>query len=942
MEIVSIDIINKIIDLVRSSEPIDGPSRVYDQPGYINFFGVRNYICDNTFNDTLYIYWKEGDTFKGCKTTGFTTKPGKTKVLGVLRDGQLDPDRNEEGVAIVKEGWHPNIWKIGSHKGEYDALVQTGDILITRDITQYKYTPVLVDILTYELTYVLRTTGNTFKGSSFGINLHRSKENGKSTLVDGWSAGCQVFASSSEFDEMMTMARNAKSAGQEKFSYFLTNIDTYREQFDYEHSRYNINANAGQEQSTQETQQGQQRQQESQDQGLNNEVSGLSDYGSGEETSGSTTTSNAANQEAEVSNVIGGFISIPVLNIFGEGKLFADDNNNRYIDMPSEDILTIQYTNPKLKIAEIERESKCVTNSGVVPKRVAYHVPVVCINDFMIPQTNITNFCLDYSSFVPQVMVEFVDMKNDMLSTNIPKPGSYIKVYIGGYGDDEYYKPIRQDFVITNISKTNKTGGEYQNYRNSSNPIKYKFTGILNVPLGFKKIGMGYGNVNATKALFKISKHVGLGFATNFEMDNDIDKMRWINTQNKSYFDFMKDISNHSCYSPFTFFTSFIDQYYVFNYVECHRLLSHGGKKEDLPQMIYNCILPDMDEKKDDNSNSGEQQDNNLINENEKQLIDYYFLTNDDTYKGWTNYIEEYYEINEGYSSMSDGYSKIVEYTSKTGYLNLNYKKFKFKIIPIDNLYRDNGKNIDITKIPQIENSLSLSEKSNLIRDKYIPLNLRQTTDPTYIENIGENNGYNNPSLIESYVDLGEHDLGSGSGGNIFFAYPYASVQNDFQMKNLKKCGLSVRLQNYNPAITKFSRIWVDIYDMNQNSLTQIRRNEDVEEIVKDNPEGNPLKEALKKKNDDIIEVENEKSNDNEYRVYNRSLSGWYVVTDMKISYNTVKDFKGTTYKKLQTQLILNRIEYKPTFYTEYKNARTAIIKYSNDNAYSELYKYQN
>ena len=658
-----------------------------------------------------------------------------------------------------------------------------------------------------------------------------------------------------------------------------------------------------------------------------------------DKTSGSTTPSNAANQEVEVENK---------LFLFFKGKddkkgIFADDNNNRYIDMPSEDILTIQYTNPnpKLKIADIEYESKCVTNSGVVPKRIAYHVPVVCINNFMIPQTNITNFCLDYSSFVPQVMVEFVDMKNDMLSTNIPKPGSYIKVYIGGYGDDEYYKPIRQDFVITNISKTNKTGGEYQNYRNSSNPIKYKFTGILNVPLGFRKscVPCDYGPLNATKTLFEISKTVGLGFATNFEMNNNIDEMKWIKTQDKSLFDFMKDITNHSCYSPFTFFTSFIDQYYVFNYVECHRLLSHVGKKEDLPQMIYNCILPDMDEKKDDNSNNGEQQDNNLIHENEKQLIDYYFLTNDDKYKGWTNYIEEYYEINEGYSSMSDGYSKIVEYTSRTGVFDLNYKKFHFKIIPIDNLYRDNDRNIDMDEIPLIEKSLSLSEKSKLIEDIYIPLNLRQTTDPTYIENINENNGYNNPSFIESYVNLGDHHLGSSGSGNMFYAYPYASVQNDFQMKNLKKCGLSVRLQNYNPAITKFSRIWVDIYDMNQNSLTQIRRNEDIDELVKDNPEGDKLKEALKNKNDDIIEVEGEKVNDNEYRVYNRSLSGWYVVTDMKISYNTVKDFKGTTYKKLQTQLILNRIEYKPTFYTEYENARTAIDTYSRDNTSSNLYQ---
>ena len=75
-----------------------------------------------------------------------------------------------------------------------------------------------------------------------------------------------------------------------------------------------------------------------------------------------------------------------------------------------------------------------------------------------------------------------------------------------------------------------------------------------------------------------------------------------------------------------------------------------------------------------------------------------------------------------------------------------------------------------------------------------------------------------------------------------------------------------------------------------------------------------------------------EVKNDNEYQTYSRSLSGWYVVTDMKISYNTVKDYAGVSYKKLQTQLILNRIEYKPSFYSEYEMAKKAIEKYKSDN----------
>jgi hypothetical protein len=360
----------------------------------------------------------------------------------------------------------------------------------------------------------------------------------------------------------------------------------------------------------------------------------------------------------------------------------------------------------------------------------------------------------------------------------------------------------------------------------------------------------------------------------------------------------MKEITQHACYSPYTFFTSFIDQYYVLNYVECRRLLSHGGDKTDLPQMIYNCILPDMEKKKtdipDENLNSGDQR------------VSYYFLTNGEEFKGWTNYIEEYYELNDGYSLMTDGCSKVLTYSDKCGISNITSKNYKFLFTPIDNIKRDDSRNIMLLP-EQVE------------YDTYIPLNLMQTTNSTYFDS---KNLYDNPAASESRIDLGEVDT-----SNTYPLYYYASVQNDFQMKNLKKCGLSVRLQNYNPSITRYSRIWVDIYDMNINSLYEMRKDPKVDDMVE-----SQVKDYLKEKNDNIISFDEEVKKDNEYRVYNRSLSGWYVVTDMKISYNTVKDFKGVTYKKLQTQLILNRIDYKPSFKSEYEIAKKAIEKYRYDN----------
>jgi hypothetical protein len=308
--------------------------------------------------------------------------------------------------------------------------------------------------------------------------------------------------------------------------------------------------------------------------------------------------------------------------------------------------------------------------------------------------------------------------------------------------------------------------------------------------------------------------------------------------------------------------------------------------------------MPEMEKTKTDQTNDD-------LN-NGEQKVSYYFLSNSAEFKGWTNYIEEYYEINDGYTQLSDGSSKTLTYSDKCGFSGLSSKNYKFLLMPIDNLLRDDNKNIK-----------SLDEEFN--EHTYIPLNLRQTTTSSYVDNSVL---YDNPAATETLVDFGEVDT-----SNNFPLYFYASVQNDFQMKNLKKCGLSVTLQNYNPSITRYSRIWVDIYDMNIYSLNQIRKKEGVDEMNE-----SELKTFFENRNNNIITFANDLKKDNEHRSYNRSLSGWYVVTDMKISYNSVKDFKGVVSKKLQTKLVLNRIDYRPSFKSDYEMAKKGVEKYKADN----------
>lgn len=599
-------------------------------------------------------------------------------------------------------------------------------------------------------------------------------------------------------------------------------------------------------------------------------------------------------------------------------KLYKDifpiggiDDNNRYLNLTADQINSVQLVEPSLSVSRFGLSKKDKYDKNNQPDKYAYRIPLVSIDDYRINQIDLTGFKLDYSGFIPTVMVEFVDSSNDMLSTSVVKDGSIIKVYIGGNGDELYYKPIRQDFIITSIKKT---GGGDQNY---GGYLKYRLYGKLNVPYGYRKESWCGGECSAMQALFNLSVYTGLGFATNFTKSNSPDVMKWRNDENISYFDFMEEISSHACFSPNTFFTSFIDQYNVFNFIECHSLLSHGGLKTGTPAMIYRSFPPTSLP----NYTGGEKTTKNQLNlnpgdddlNNSYQKLSYYFLSNNDFFDGWSNFIEEYTEINNGYSSITDGYKSHIQYSdsNRSGW---GFTECQFNIKPIDNLERD----YNTQEIQSIPDEVS--------QESYIPLNLMQMTKNEYYSK----NDVDNMSNVESYTSFGEVDT-----SNTFKLYFFSEVQNKYQMKCLKKCGLKVILQNYNPSITKFSRIWVDIYDKNINSNTQITKSEVMNNDTGDYREYKNIKNnnILKYEDEGVIDMIDDKSRKNKNwprGEFNRSLSGWYVITEIKIYYSPDDN-------NLKMELLLNRIEYQPCFKHEYNIAKKAIDKYKEYNTMEDL-----
>ena len=163
----------------------------------LNIIGLRTRDSDsNTFNDRICVVYKDD---KGwiTRTWPCTTDPG---LYWRENPGNVD------GTAILVPGQYRGAYKIGRHRGQYDALVQRGGpVKVYRDGNKNE---------------VLDMDPDTEQEGFFGINIHKAGTN--SSNVDKWSAGCQVFKSQDDFDSFMDICRKQVSVnGWKTFTYTL-------------------------------------------------------------------------------------------------------------------------------------------------------------------------------------------------------------------------------------------------------------------------------------------------------------------------------------------------------------------------------------------------------------------------------------------------------------------------------------------------------------------------------------------------------------------------------------------------------------------------------------------------------------------------------------------------------------------------------------------------
>ena len=162
----------------------------------LNIIGIRSKDHKaNSFDDRICAVFKDAQGWV-TRTWESTPEPGKY---------WLEHPTNVKGTAILVPGQYRSVWKIDKHQGKYDALCQrNGNVKTYRDSNKDD----VVDLDIQSITEGM-----------YGINIHKAGLD--STQVDRWSAGCQVFSRSADFDEFMSICYAAKSKWGNSFSYTL-------------------------------------------------------------------------------------------------------------------------------------------------------------------------------------------------------------------------------------------------------------------------------------------------------------------------------------------------------------------------------------------------------------------------------------------------------------------------------------------------------------------------------------------------------------------------------------------------------------------------------------------------------------------------------------------------------------------------------------------------
>lgn len=181
--------------------------RLQTKPYELNILGIRSpETRANRFDDEIHVFYKNSKGTWDYHIFKATTDPGTF---------WLKNPSSPQGTAILAPGQYKDAYQIGRHQNTYKALVQRGPVNIIRDYDRNAW----LDFL----------KGKPQHGM-FGINIHRAFANGTAKTVDRFSAGCQVFANTADFQRFLAMCDKHQSLYGNKFSYTLIDLRAIRKE----------------------------------------------------------------------------------------------------------------------------------------------------------------------------------------------------------------------------------------------------------------------------------------------------------------------------------------------------------------------------------------------------------------------------------------------------------------------------------------------------------------------------------------------------------------------------------------------------------------------------------------------------------------------------------------------------------------------------------------
>jgi hypothetical protein len=176
------------------------------RPYELNIVGVRsNSVIPNSFDDLIYVFWKDSDGDWDGKYFSVTTDAGTFWLKSPM---------NKLGTSLLKQGQYKDAYAVGLHKGKYKALVQVKPVTA---------------IIDYNRDAILDFTSPKEKTGLFGINIHQAGTS--STEVGKWSAGCQVFQTQKDFNEFMKLVDKDRNLYGNSFTYTLIDERAYNRGF---------------------------------------------------------------------------------------------------------------------------------------------------------------------------------------------------------------------------------------------------------------------------------------------------------------------------------------------------------------------------------------------------------------------------------------------------------------------------------------------------------------------------------------------------------------------------------------------------------------------------------------------------------------------------------------------------------------------------------------